>query len=314
MAKVEKEYGRYIKDYTGRAEEAAAHAARGLRRPLQGDARHAGHHPHPRPAAPRVPAQARGPDGPGGDAARAGREEEQAKIAKLSETLRAVEELHEFNPMLGHRGCRLGITYPELTRMQARAIFEAAAQVAKKGTPVKPEVMIPLVGHVEELRRQKKIVLDTAEGGAGRQPVRRRVPGRHHDRGPARRPHRRRDREGGRLLLLRHQRPHPDGLRAQPRRRRQVPRLLPGARDPGEGPVRLHRRGRGGPARRDRREEGPAGEAVAEDRRVRRARRRSVVDPLLPRGGLDYVSCSPYRVPIARLAAAQAQLEKPVGD
>ena len=73
--------------------------------------------------------------------------------------LRAVEELHEFNPMLGHRGCRLGITYPEITRMQARAIFEAAVQVARKGTPVKPEVMIPLVGHVEELRRQTKIVL-----------------------------------------------------------------------------------------------------------------------------------------------------------
>src|SRR6185369_11742417 len=81
---------------------------------------------------------------------------------KLPELLKRVEELHEFNPMLGHRGCRLGITYPEITRMQARAIFEAAAQVAKKGTPVKPEVMIPLVGHVEELRRQKKIVLDTA--------------------------------------------------------------------------------------------------------------------------------------------------------
>ena len=92
------------------------------------------------------------------------------EIAKLSVTLRAVEELHEFNPMLGHRGCRLGITYPDLTRMQARAIFEAAAQVAKKGTPVKPEVMIPLVGHVEELRRQKKIVLDTAKEVLGDNP------------------------------------------------------------------------------------------------------------------------------------------------
>src|SRR6266581_9717037 len=77
--------------------------------------------------------------------------------------LHAVEELHEFNPMLGHRGCRLGITYPEITRMQARAIFEAAVQVAKKGIPVKPEVMIPLVGHVEELKRQKKIVQEVAQ-------------------------------------------------------------------------------------------------------------------------------------------------------
>src|SRR5262249_43090542 len=58
--------------------------------------------------------------------------------------LRRVEELHEFNPMLGHRGCRLGITYPEITEMQARAIFEAAVAVAKDGVKVWPEVMIPL--------------------------------------------------------------------------------------------------------------------------------------------------------------------------
>jgi len=85
------------------------------------------------------------------------------KIAEKEKLLRAVEELHEFNPMLGHRGCRLGITYPEISRMQARAIFEAALQVSKKGIPVKPEVMIPLVGTVEELKRQKAIVLEEAK-------------------------------------------------------------------------------------------------------------------------------------------------------
>jgi len=69
-----------------------------------------------------------------------------------------VEELHEFNPMLGHRGCRLGITYPEITEMQARAIFEAAAQVSKKGIKVLPEVMIPLIGSAKELENQKAIV------------------------------------------------------------------------------------------------------------------------------------------------------------
>ena len=69
-----------------------------------------------------------------------------------------MEELHEFNPMLGHRGCRLGVTYPEITEMQARAIFEAAVQVAKKGIKVIPEVMIPLIGSVEEFDNQKKIV------------------------------------------------------------------------------------------------------------------------------------------------------------
>ena len=81
----------------------------------------------------------------------------------LPELLQRVEELHEFNPMLGHRGCRLGITYPEITEMQARAIFEAAVQVAKKGVKVIPEVMIPLIGGVEELENQKKIVVRVAE-------------------------------------------------------------------------------------------------------------------------------------------------------
>jgi pyruvate,orthophosphate dikinase len=81
----------------------------------------------------------------------------------LPELLHRVEELHEFNPMLGHRGCRLGITYPEITEMQARAIFEAAVQVAKKGIKVLPEVMIPLIGSVEELQNQKKIVVQVAE-------------------------------------------------------------------------------------------------------------------------------------------------------
>src|SRR5690606_39331264 len=69
--------------------------------------------------------------------------------------LARVEQLHEFNPMLGHRGVRLGITYPEITEMQARAIFEAAAQLAKEGVKVVPEVMIPLVGIVKELRDQR---------------------------------------------------------------------------------------------------------------------------------------------------------------
>jgi len=65
-----------------------------------------------------------------------------------------VDQLHEFNPMLGHRGCRLGIIYPEITKMQARAIFEAAVKVQKEGITVKPEIMIPLVGNVAELKLQ----------------------------------------------------------------------------------------------------------------------------------------------------------------
>ena len=81
---------------------------------------------------------------------------------ELPVLLARVEELHEFNPMLGHRGCRLGVTYPEITEMQARAIFEAAVQVTKKGVKVIPEVMIPLVGGVKELENQKKIVVEVA--------------------------------------------------------------------------------------------------------------------------------------------------------
>ena len=74
-----------------------------------------------------------------------------------------IQSLHESNPMLGHRGCRLGIVYPEITRMQAKAIFEAACEVKKKGIDVKPEVMIPLVGNVNELALQKEIVDKAAE-------------------------------------------------------------------------------------------------------------------------------------------------------
>jgi pyruvate, orthophosphate dikinase len=69
-----------------------------------------------------------------------------------------VSELHEFNPMLGHRGCRLGIVYPEISEMQARAVFEAAAKVQKEGIKVKPEIMIPLVGFPKELKLQLEVV------------------------------------------------------------------------------------------------------------------------------------------------------------
>jgi pyruvate,orthophosphate dikinase len=77
--------------------------------------------------------------------------------------LHRVEELHEFNPMLGHRGCRLGITYPEITAMQARAIFEAACDAARDGARAIPEIMIPLVGHVNEFKDQAAVVRRVAE-------------------------------------------------------------------------------------------------------------------------------------------------------
>jgi pyruvate,orthophosphate dikinase len=74
-----------------------------------------------------------------------------------------VQSLHEANPMLGHRGCRLGITYPEITAVQVQAIIEAACRVAKQGVKVQPEIMIPLVGTKAELENQRKLAVDTAE-------------------------------------------------------------------------------------------------------------------------------------------------------
>jgi len=81
----------------------------------------------------------------------------------LEEVKAKVESLNEFNPMLGHRGCRLGITYPEITEMQARAIIEAACDLKKEGINTLPEIMIPLIGTKAELQDQKKVVVETAE-------------------------------------------------------------------------------------------------------------------------------------------------------
>jgi pyruvate,orthophosphate dikinase len=94
--------------------------------------------------------------------------ESQAALAKklgmtAEKIAHRVKQLHEFNPMLGHRGCRLGIAYPEITEMQARAVFEAAADVAKQKIKVKPEIMIPLVGFKKEFDLQAEIVHRVAQ-------------------------------------------------------------------------------------------------------------------------------------------------------
>ena len=92
-------------------------------------------------------------------------QKEMAKQMRVSvETIKTkVQSLHELNPMLGHRGCRLGVTYPEITAMQVQAIIEAACGVAKRGVKVQPEIMIPLVGTKAELENQRKLAVDTAE-------------------------------------------------------------------------------------------------------------------------------------------------------
>ena len=87
---------------------------------------------------------------------------------RLKRTLSRIDELAELNPMLGHRGCRLGIVFPEITEMQTRAIIWAACQVAKNGVDVQPEIMIPLVGHVNEFKNQKEVVTRIANEVIGK--------------------------------------------------------------------------------------------------------------------------------------------------
>jgi pyruvate,orthophosphate dikinase len=236
------------------------------------------------------------------------------KIAEKEKLLRAVEELHEFNPMLGHRGCRLGITYPEISRMQARAIFEAALQVSKKGIPVKPEVMIPLVGHVEELKRQKAIVLEEATAVLGK------------------------DGSGvdyliGTMIEV------PRGAVTADEIAKEAEFFSFGTNDLTQMGFGLSRDDASkfllyyqehGLIEKDpfvTIDAGGVGQlveiGVQKGRSVKPKLKIGVCgehggDPqsifFFPKVGLDYVSCSPYRVPIARLAAAQAQLEEKAHD
>jgi len=94
---------------------------------------------------------------------RASGSKQEGKIRELEKLLERVKALSEFNPMLGHRGCRLGISYPEIIEMQAEAIFEAVCQLAKERQKVFPEIMVPLVGTREELANQKRIIQRVAE-------------------------------------------------------------------------------------------------------------------------------------------------------
>lgn len=95
------------------------------------------------------------------------KEEKEALAKSLNITLETIQSridsLKEFNPMMGHRGCRLAVTYPEIAKMQTRAVIEAAINVNKKGMNVTPEIMIPLVGDVKELEYVKKVVVETAD-------------------------------------------------------------------------------------------------------------------------------------------------------
>ncbi len=146
-----------------------------------------------------------------------------------SDIERRVQALHEFNPMLGHRGVRLAITFPEIYEVQAQAILEAACALKAEGVDVMPEIMIPLVGMEDELRQLRTLVVATAE----RVIAELRRPGRLHrrddDRAAAGMHRRGQDREVRRLLLLRDERPDADDVRALTRRREPLPAVLPRA-------------------------------------------------------------------------------------
>ncbi len=222
-----------------------------------------------------------------------------------------IRDLHEFNPMLGHRGCRLGISFPEVTRMQARAIFEAAIQVKKKGIAVRPEIMIPLVGSVTELRLQEAIVRDTADAVFKAKGMRLKY-------------------LVGTMIELPRAALTADRIAeaaeffsygtndltqtALGMSRDDSGSFLPKYKDLGIYPVSpfeaIDRDGVGelvrigvekGRATRPDLKIGICGEHGGEPSSIE----------FFHRTGLDYVSCSPFRVPIARLAAAQAALRYP---
>jgi pyruvate,orthophosphate dikinase len=228
--------------------------------------------------------------------------------------LRRVEQLHEFNPMLGHRGVRLGITYPEITEMQTRAIIEAACQLAKEGTKCVPEIMIPLVGHVKELRDQKAVVDRVAAEVMSEQGVKIKY-------------------LVGTMIEV------PRGAVTADEIAREAQFFSFGTNDLTQLTFGFSRDdiGKFLGSYQDRKilDKDPfatidtvgVGQLVATGVTKGRSARPDLKlgicgehggDPssihFFDKVGLDYVSCSPYRVPVARLAAAQAALQVKVGD
>ena len=277
----------------------------GLHRHLRGDGRPAGHDPAARPAAPRVPAARRGRAGRGRQAARHPGREGQApgRAAPRGQPDARPPRLPAADQVTPRSAtCRSGPSSrpPSRSRRRARSVL--------------PEIMIPLVGTVEELSILKKRALGRRRGGLPEGRDQGRVPDRHDDRDPPRRSDGRQDRRGGRVLLVRHQRPDADDLRLQPRRHRLV-HARPTSSRRSSRSTRSRRStsrasasssrwapSKGRKARKDKHDEhlkvGICGEHGGDPD--------SVV--FCHKVGMDYVSCSPFRVPIARLAAAQAAL------
>ena len=286
------------------ARQAAPLPARRLRRHLPRDERAAGHDPPARSAAARVSCRTN---------RRSSSSSPRRWRRRSRSSKKRSEELHEFNPMLGHRGCRLAITYPEIYAMQVRAILEAACDVAGRGRRGAARDHDPAR---DDARRARSHARDRRPGRA------RGVRASAGARSPfsfgtmielpraalladelAR---------GRRVLLVRHQRSHADHDGPLARRRRQVPcrRTSRGASSrpirssrstsPGVGALVSH----GLRARRAPQARASSSASAASTAAIRRRSASSTQQKL------DYVSCSPFRVPIARLAAAQAALSR----
>jgi pyruvate,orthophosphate dikinase len=202
---------------------------------------------------------------------------------EVDELNSVIASLHEFNPMMGHRGCRLDVTYPEIGEMQTQAIIEAAINVQKRHPEwtVVPEIMVPLVGEAKELAFVKAIITETADRIIAESGVdltyqvgtmieipRAAVTADEIAR-------------GRRVLQLRHQRPDPDDLRLQPRRRRQVPGGLLRQEDLRERPLRPFGSERRGQTRGDGRQAWPPDPTRHQAGHLRRARRRAVEREIL---------------------------------
>ena len=231
------------------------------------------------------------------------------KLEKTQELLRKVNNLHETNPMLGHRGCRLGVTFPAIYQMQVRAVLEAASELKKEGFNPKPEIMIPLVGHVKELREIKKDIKEVTASMDKAELVEFKL---------------------GTMIELPRAAVTADQIAKETEffsfgtndltqttfgfsRDDVEGKFLPDYRERGILPrnpfIVLDEEGVGslikiaidkGRRKNPKLEIGICGEHGGEENSIK----------FLNLLHIDYVSCSPYRVPIARLAAAHSELEK----